>query len=294
MKKFIKYTLFFILILVAFKLVQLALVYTNLNTNDSFNFYGSDATEKRIILVGSSNLDFNYDYQLVQNTFDEYNVVGCNLNEPSGLYATLHKLKKLNPKKDDILIFCLPHSLYEEDKLIPLGSKGKKGFSTNLFNSAASDFPIEFLKATINIKTSDTFKMLREKPNLQEVKTKPHFSFETEADTLSDFLSCTKLEGSFNIQSSNFDEEYLKKMLSHIETSYESKIWFRFPVVKEDDYNIHEERIAFLSENFPFINSFEYSIYDNEYWYNQWYHLNKCGRDLNTSKLLDELTNELK
>ncbi len=294
MNKFIKYTLSFILLVIAFKLIQLALVYTNLNANDSLNFYGSNASEKRIILVGSSNLDFNYDYQLLQSTFDGYNVVGCNLNEPSGLYATMHKLKKLNPKKDDILIFCLPHSLYEADKLIPLGSKGKKGFSTELFNSAARDFPLEFLKATINIKTSDTFKMLREKPNQQEIKTKPHFSFETEADTLTDFLSCEKLEGSFNIQSGNFDEKYLKKMLNHLASSFDSKVWFRYPVVKEDDYFINEERITFLTKNFPFINSFEHSIYDDEYWYNQWYHLNKCGRDLNTSKLLDELTNELK
>ena len=279
---------------IAFKMVQLALVYTNLNSNDSFNFYGSEATEKRIILVGSSNLDFNYDYQQLKNTFKDYNIVGCNLNEPSGLYATLHKLKKLKPKKNDVIIFCLPHSLYEEDKLIPLGSKGKKGFSTDLLKSAASDFPLDFLKATINIKTSDTFKMLREEPNKQEVKTKVHFSFETEADTLTDFLACEKLEGSFNIQSGNFDEEYLEKMLDYIETTFDSKIWFRYPVVKEDDYYINEERLEFLNTNFPFINSFEHSIYDDNYWFNQWYHLNKCGRDLNTSKLMDELTKELK
>jgi hypothetical protein len=294
MIKFLKYTLVFVLFLVAFKLIQLALVYTNLSSKDSSNFYGSSAMEKRIILVGSSNLDFNYDYQLLQNTFKEYAIVGCNLNEPSGFYATVHKLKKLNPKKDDIVIFCFPHSLYEPDKLIPLGSKGKKGFSSELLKSAARDFPLDFFKAVLNIKSTDTFKLLKEKPTKKTSGEAIQFNFETEADELTEFLECKKLDGAFNIQSTGFDADHLKKMLEYIENSFESKVWFRFPVVKESEYLVSEERLNYLDTHFPFINKFDNSIYEDQYWYNQWYHLNSCGRELNTSKLMDELTIELK
>ncbi|MGF1559136.1 MAG: hypothetical protein ACFCUL_08605 [Flavobacteriaceae bacterium] len=293
MSKFLIRVTVFFSILLLLKLLQVALVVKNLNPIDSSNFYGVDSNKSRIILVGSSNLDFNYDYQKLNASFDGYDVVGCNLNEPSGLYATVYKLKKLNPKKDDILVFCLPHSLYEPDKLIPLGSSGKKGFSANMIKNALVDFPFGFIGSVLNIKTSDSYKLLLEKESYGLDDGAVKFYPNTESDVLPDFLECKKLDGQFDISSTGFDEEYLLAIHRFLNSSFQSRIWFRFPAVKEAEFYVDQARINFLSSNFVFLNDFDDAIYQDEYWYNQWYHLNSCGRELNTTKLMDELKDQI-
>ena len=85
-------------------------------TGLSMSFYGKQTNKPRIILVGSSNLEHNYDYTFLNEHFQYFDVVGCNLNEPSGVFPTLHKLKLLNPNPNDIIVFCFPHSFYEEER----------------------------------------------------------------------------------------------------------------------------------------------------------------------------------
>lgn len=293
MNKFLFRALIFIGILVVFKLLQTMLVINNLNSKDSSNFYGVQSEKPRIILVGSSNLDFNYDYKLLNQTFENYDVVGCNLNEPSGLYATIYKLKKLSPKKNDIILFAVPHSLYEPAKLIPLGSKGKKGFSAAMISESLSDFPMKFIEAIINIKTSDTFKLIKESNEMGIGIDSIQFSATTEADELPDFLACKKLDGAFDISSTGLDKDYLNEIQAFLKDEFEAEILFRFPAVKEFEYVIDTKRLDFLSTNYNFLNNFEVSIYSDEYWYNQWYHLNNCGRQLSTEKLIKELNTHL-
>lgn len=280
----------FIAILVVFKLLELGLVVTNLNANDASTFYGRTTGKPRIILVGSSNLDFNYDYELLNETIEEYDVIGCNLNEPSGLYATVHKLKKLKPTDKDILIFVLPHSLYEPTKLITLGSSGKKGFTPQMLKESFSDFPMKFVESVVDIKTSDMIKLLEEGSPSGEVYDSIQFKDVTEADELPDFLDCTKLDGSFDIMSTGFDEEYLTMVHEYLHETFQTEIWFRFPVVKESEFVVDQKRLNFLSTNYKFLNEFDSTVYSDEFWYNQWYHLNFCGRELNTDKLISEIT----
>lgn len=293
MKKFLIRVFVFFGILILFKLLQTGLVLSDLSSKDASNFYGTNTSKNRIILVGSSNLDFNYDYGKLKKHFEDYDIIGCNLNEPSGLYATLFKLKKLNPKKDDIIVFCLPHSLYEPEKLIPLGSSGKKGFSNAMVSKALVDFPQEFLTSIINIKTTDTYKLLKEGEKFKEAINELQFSATTEADELPDFLACKKLDGQFSISSTGFDETYLLKIQEYINTSFDAEIYFRYPVVKQSEFVVSQKRIDFLKNNYPFINEFEDAIYMDKFWYNQWYHLNFCGRELSTEKLIRELRNQL-
>ena len=272
------------------KLLQTGLVFHNLNPKDSSNFYGTISGKARVILVGSSNLDFNYDYKVLNETFHDYDVIGCNLNEPSGLYATIHKLKRLDPKERDVIVFSIPHSLYEPAKLIPLGSIGKKGFSAAMLIESFNDFPSRFMASIINIKTSDTYKLLNEKVENIAEDGSMEFNVGTEADEFPDFINCKKLDGAFDISSMGFDEDYLKEIHGYLQKTFKAKVLFRFPAVKESEFNIDKNRLDFLSENYEFLNNFDDSIYSDEYWYNQWYHLNYCGRDLSTKKLISELT----
>lgn len=295
MKKFILQVSLFFLILLAFKLLQSILIFDNLNPNDSLNFYGKESSKPRIILVGSSNLDYNYDYEKLNETFTNYDVLGCNLNEPSGLYATIYKLKQLNPTEDDIVIFALPHSLYEPSKLLPLGSSGKKGYSSKMVLDCLKDFPLEFMGSIMNIQTSQSIKLLSEShEQTTHTNNVIQFSLTTDAKEHAEFLDCVQLEGPFDISSTGFDETYLVDIQNYLSFTISAKILYRYPVVKESEYQINLQRIKYLSSHYTFINDFDDSIYPDGNWYNQWYHLNKCGRELNTRKLINEMKPVLK
>ena len=45
-----------------------------------------------------------------------------------------------------------------------------------------------------------------------------------------------------------------------------------------------------LENNLTFINKFESTILDLNLFYNQWYHLNKCGAEVNTEAIINELS----
>ena len=69
--KFIKFSFFVTLIkLVLFVPVLLSL------TDLSYLYYGKKTNKSRIILVGSSNLDHNYDYNLLNQYFQNIDIVG--------------------------------------------------------------------------------------------------------------------------------------------------------------------------------------------------------------------------
>ena len=35
--------------------------------------------------------------------------------------------------------------------------------------------------------------------------------------------------------------------------------------------------------------SIDFALFPKKYWFDQWYHLNRCGSELNTTNLLKEL-----
>lgn len=290
MKQFIQKTLIFILLVLLLKGLMVIPVLMKF-TGDDLTFFGEQKGGKpKIIMVGSSNLSFNYDYVTLNETFSNYSVIGCGLNEPSGFYATVHKLKKLKIEQGDILIFCLPHSFYEEDKLIPLSSKKKQGFSVSMLKDCFVDFPLQTMGSLLAISPKDAYNLALESD--RPFPKKNEVTFEkipsSHADSL--YRSCRiNNEDKFHIRSTSFEKEFMLMQYQYLKESFKGKIVFRFPPIKEKDYDISPERLAFLENNFPFINSFDSSIYGEGNWFNQWYHLNKCGQELNTQKLISEL-----
>ena len=277
--------------IIGYKLLLLLVIILTLNDFNSNNFYGETSQKPRIILVGSSNLDHNFDYNLLNNQFFEYDVIGCSLSEPSGLFATIYKLEKLNPNKNDIIIFCLPHSLYELDKFLPIKNHQKTGFTKKLLFKSFQIFPIEFFHALISTNILDTYKLIHKRGFTKSTENNT-ISFESIPSVQLDkkYKNCYVNEKDvFFIRSISFDEDYLNKIHDYLTKEFDSEIFFRFPSIKQNEFDINMERLSFLRSRYSFINNFKASIFKNEYWYDRWYHLNSCGRDLNTKKLISEI-----
>ncbi len=290
MKKFVLRTLLLIAIIIIIKLIIFIPVLFSLS-DESKVYYGQSTNKSKIVLVGSSNIQHNYDYKLLNSEFYNYDVIGCNLNEPSGLYATINKLKMLNITSNDIIIFCLPHSFYEKDKFFPLRSYKKKGMSFQVLKDFINDFPLDFIEQVMVFKVKDSYLLLNKDRNFKE--TVDHISFLENPKIQSDkkYKSCwvNSDDSRFDIYSTSFEKDYINTVHDYIIESFDAKVLFRFPVIRQGKYRINAERINYLRNKYEFINDIYSSEYDEKYWFNQWYHLNMCGRDLCTSKLIDEL-----
>jgi len=253
------------------------------------SFYGEYHPElPSVTIAGASNLVYNYDFEWLNANNDNYNFIGCYLNEPSGLLSTLNKCRNLDLKENDILVLCLPYSFYESDKFLPFKNELKIGYSKKLFQEALTNFPYYTLKNINNISLLDLGKIAKQgKPTSD---TQNQFELIPPQHTDSLYQTCwTNSEDNFAIKSNTFDEAYMRRIFESLKTMFHCKILFRFPVVKEGEYVLNEERIKFMEANFNCINKFDDSIYPHKFWYNQWYHLNACGAKLCSDKLIKEL-----
>lgn len=294
MKKFIKRLLLASIIILIIKLLIFIPVIYSLK-NDPKTYYGNSTNKSKIILVGASNIEHNYDYDLLNKTFNDYNVIGCCLNASSGIYPTLCKLKDLNPNSNDIIIFCLPHSYYEESGFFPIRRADKTGVSFEVLKQFIFDFPFLFIKKLFFLKVNDSYSLLTNKRIAVNKYTNSLIFYKhpkVQSEPKYNNCWCNR-EDKFHITSTTFEKEHIEKLFKYISTEFRGQIFFRYPPVKTEDYQINQNRISFLSHRGFFINDFASSLYEQKYWFNQWYHLNRCGRDLCTQKLIKELNHNL-
>ena len=240
----------------------------------------------RLIIVGSSNLYYNFDFKKLSKKFKKYDVVSCGLNASSGLLATIDNLQRINPKKGDLAILCLPHNLYEKGNLLPLSSNQKIGFHKGLVYECFKSFPGEFFNEVASLNVLDAYKLTSTYESRRH-----HLGTKENVSNISEkYMNCwTSQEDMFAIKSLSTNEGYLLKVRDYLNSNVDAKVLFRFAPLKEGQYEVDSQRLAFLRSNYPFTNTFQSSIFKGKYFFDQWYHLNACGREVNTNQLIQEL-----
>ena len=280
-------------IILLYKVFLLFLAFVSFSSVNALNYFGHNGGKPRILLCGASNMIYNYDYELLNSVYPNRDIVGVYVSEPSGLYALLYKIDRLTPAKDDVIIFCFPHSWYEPDKYLPVKSRMKDAFTANVFFRGVRMMPLIGIKnSLIDLQLRDVFKMysVNDSSSAKQV-TAFSFSINTGAESDSLFLRCVPFDNNrFHIEGGSLSVYYLYELKRLLESKYPySELLFRFPALCEKDFEIDSSGIQLLMNRFRFINSFESSIYEKRYFFDQWYHLNSCGRAFSTKKFLEEL-----
>ena len=78
-------------------------------------------------------------------------------------------------------------------------------------------------------------------------------------------------------------------LISDFFDSLNGKVLYRFPCITSDANDILTSRIELLKIHFDFINTFETSNFQYDMFDDGPYHLNNCGREINTLRLLNEI-----
>ena len=305
MKKFILKTLIFILIIISFKTILITSVLSNLPEIGYGFFLGENNKKNKIVIVGSSNVRHNFDYDLLNKNFKDYSVVGVALNAPSGLYPLIYKLKKLNIKKNDIVVFAIPYNLYNEDKFLPITSS-KKYISLDLVKSAFIDYKNLTITNVLNINLRNIKNALSNRSILDAISRGENFRLKTKFKNPNEFHGNPypkKMDSLYlNCYSNDENKFYLNDNLGNTNKSdilsirdrlnkiINAKVLYRFPVLMRNQFELNDSKKLFLQKNLNFINSVESAIFERNYFYDQWYHLNFCGAQQNSLNFIDEIT----
>ncbi len=255
----------------------------------TLSYFGSQESGKpNLILFGASNLVYNYDYEKLSATFDDFNVIANWEYEFRGFFPTASKLTALEQTAQDILIVTAPYNWYEEYKFLPLLNKANTTkISQKVIVNGLSYFPVLTVKSFFNISTSlnkDTSQIDDSTPVQLEFEAIPL------AQYTPTYKDCwTNPEDKFTITSTTFDQQYLDRQYRWLRANFKGKIYFRFPAIRPNQYSINKKRIQYQEENFDFLNAFETAHFADSLWFDQWYHLNQCGRKVATERLINEL-----
>jgi hypothetical protein len=85
------------------------------------------------------------------------------------------------------------------------------------------------------------------------------------------------------------DEHYLTKLKDYIATKIDTKVVYYFPEINKGNYALTKSTIATINQYFKPLNRFVQSEYPNNMMFDQWYHLNSCGAELNTNQFIENI-----
>ena len=292
----VKITLFICTVIFIF-ITLIGALYLKSPKEVSSYFYGKYSKQRpKIVLVGSSNVYINYDYDVLNDYFINYDFIGVNMAASVGFIPVISKLNQLELNPDDIIIFCMPYQLYDPDFFINFyDDLPQKALSRSTILNAFKYNPKQTLKNFLAFKPKSYFSFVTDKKPTQ-VKADSLLKINTNQVNLlkiENYISCKKEEANFDINSMLFDKMYLTHFMAAIKTNIKSQVYFRFPSVHKGRSTVNTNKIDFMSSKYNFINDYNTSVYDSTYWYNGRYHLNKCGAIKNTDLLINEINTVL-
>ncbi|MDB5155751.1 MAG: hypothetical protein JWR50_458 [Mucilaginibacter sp.] len=262
--------------------------------------YGKDDKAQQIILLGSSNTRYDFDYNYLNAKFKTKAVHSVSSSVPFALFFTLDKFinSKWNNKNNTVII-DIPYSLFSDDQFLPCNyvslrlmtlEKAKevlldqpKKFFSFIFNE--SPFNNEVTQLVSLVAKNHANGIIENKKTDNSLVVSPVQNFKNGYD------DCTTpyVKEQHYLVNPRFSKKHLEYIKSYISEKIKCKVYYRFPEINKGNNNFTKSNIDLFTKTFNPINTFEQSQFLNNQLYDQWYHLNKCGTAINTQYLVDEL-----
>ena len=297
MRRFIKRTLLVVLAVISSNLLLLLIVVSGPAKEPPDTLSKS---EKSILLFGSSNVTYDFDYRRIPNARP------LGIEEPHGLFITLMEVRH-SLKKGDIVICDFVYSFYSPDKFCPATYFFYKKVTAEYYLILARQYPMLFIKHVLasNLFNTSLLEYLYRRFTHNEIikgRATPPISVAVNiipakfladkhylpvTDSSYSNCKCKYVKEKHFVYQRNFSESHvrlMKRMLERIEEEKGVKLYFKYPELNQGNHDINPELVESIKANFHPINSFE--EWPDSMMYDQWYHLNNCGRQLNTDNIL--------
>ncbi|UAY52159.1 hypothetical protein [Ferruginibacter albus] len=307
MRRFIKSLSILAAIFVGYKLILFGAIMWcksspyNVTANYRERDYGINSA-KNFIIVGTSNVKANFDYNRINNQLNGFTARSSSLTSPWGLYLML-KNAKANSTLNDIMLFDFTYNIYEEDNFLPANTavygclsledyKSVLKFSPKILckylinQSVLNSNLITYFELVFNNWKNSTSSVLNPlgKNELLITQTPHNGSF------LDSYFDCSyPYKAKEQRVGNELNMTYIKKVKNYIDANFNQPHYYYLPELNKNNYSFRTTEIDTLANIFSTINSFSSSQFLNNQMDVPHYHLNKCGATANTTTLLNYL-----
>jgi len=263
--------------------------------------YGNDDKPQQIILLGSSNTRYDFDYNYLNAKFKTKAVHSVSASIPFALYFTLDKFinSKWNNKNNTVII-DIPYSLYSDDQFLPCNYVSLRLMTVDKAKQVLIDQPKKFFSFIFNespfnnevIELVSLVAKNRKNGVIEQKKIDNSLVVSPVQNFNKGYADCTTpyVKEEHYLQNPSFSQKHLAYIKAYISEKIKCKVYYLFPEINKGNNNFTKSTIDLFSKNFNPINTFEQSQFLNNQLYDQWYHLNKCGAAINSQNLVNNLT----
>lgn len=256
----------------------------------------AETPEKRIIFIGGSNLSFGLDSQMMK---DSLNLNPINMGMHAGL-GLKYMLEEAQPyiKENDVVVIIPEYHQFYGDQVY--GEEVLGQVALNINKSLLKDF--NFNQWMMLIKNIPIF--IEEKVSYQSYVDPKSYNQKNyySKETFNKYGDATKhwnvhvprapdvmkLTGKYNPQAM----EYIRSFINTIPS--ETRVFISFPGFQNQSFASSEEEIdkiykVLVDSKIKLLGSPSRYEFDNSYFFNTSYHLNKEGTQLRTRLLIEDL-----
>lgn len=238
----------------------------------------------RILILGASNVVYGIDTLLIPGS------IVISLNEPYGVYGSLLSLRNM-AGAGDVIICDYPYSWMDPQKFVPSTAQFYHTVTAEHYWQLCRDYPVFALKNFLltNILNEELLAYLIKDGESFMPDTRHSAPKRTDGkDPREHYNKCSApyVKAKHFIYEAGYDEAHFLRIRTFIEAVEREKgvkIFFKYPELNRGNYEINPKIIEAMRRNFKMINSFE--DWPNDLMFDQWYHLNACGRERNSKNI---------
>lgn len=245
-------------------------------------------TTAKVCVFGASNVGYDID----PDRLDHAQILST--SEPFGFFLAFERC--LAECRARVLLLDMPYSWYTPEKYAPASYPFYSGITPQSYRKLIRKKPVLALKNFLSTNIFNTevllfWKNMLEAKGARILAATPAPS--AKAKVPDAYHTCT---GHYDpkkhfISQMTYSDEHLRYIRSEIMDYTQPRqmlVLAKYPELNKDNYRINPSLAQLISHNFEMINQME--AWPDSLMYDQWYHLNQCGKEANTKNIETALT----
>lgn len=243
----------------------------------------ADANATKVSVLGGSNVGYDIDPERL----DHAQILST--AEPYGFFLSFERCRHECVGK--VLLLDMPYSWYTPEKYAPASYPFYSSVTPQLYLKLLWKKPELAIRNFLSTSIFNTEVLLYWKNIIAAHGSRTNAATPAPtggANNLDAYHTCTNHYNPQKhfISQMNYSPEHIKFIRSEVMDFARSKqleVLAKYPELNKDNYRINPELVKTINLNFEMINQME--SWPDSLMYDQWYHMNQCGKEANTANI---------
>jgi hypothetical protein len=243
------------------------------------------APSPEVSIFGASNVEYDLD------TVRLHDAQLISVSEPNGFFLAMDLAEQKSNGKT--LLADIPYSWYVPEKYAPATERFYSHITPQLYQKMIRKRPVLAVKNFLSTNLFNSELLLFLKSRLLQSPA-PKIVADSDKSVRNDdgYYTCTNEynRSKHFVRLTHYNENHFAFIKNELLTFGERnkvKVLSKYPELNKGNNKINNELVAAIQDHFEVINQFE--EWPDSLMFDQWYHLNACGREINTTDVRNSL-----